>query len=150
MGIMLTFCLISSYCWQLYKDGRPTEYVDAADKAKSNWMRFVNCACHEGHQNLIAFQYDGQVYYKTYRDIPPNTELLVWYGQQYGAELGIASEEKAISPDTGTTDNVDENMDITCSDIVNTGSIDENEIGVCCHIDQTESLLTLVLLMRMR
>ena len=103
-------------------------------------MRFVNCACHEGHQNLIAFQYDGQVYYKTYRDIPPNTELLVWYGQQYGAELGITSEEKAISPDTGTTDNVDENMDVTCSDIVNTGYIDENEIDVCCHIDQTESL----------
>ena len=124
---MLTFCLISSYCWQLYKDGRPTEYVDAADKAKSNWMRFVNCACHEGHQNLIAFQYDGQVYYKTYRDIPPNTELLVWYGQQYGAELGITSEEKAISPDTGTTDSVDENMEVTQSAIVNNWShIHEN------------------------
>lgn len=55
----------------------------------ANWMRYVNCARHEEEQNLMAFQYKGEMYYRTFKHIPAHTELLVWYGDDYGRELGI-------------------------------------------------------------
>ena len=52
-------------------------------------MRYVNCARGPEEQNLTAFQYKRQVYYRTTKIIPSGTELLVWYGDNYGKELGI-------------------------------------------------------------
>ncbi|XP_069703511.1 histone-lysine N-methyltransferase PRDM9-like [Periplaneta americana] len=82
----------SGYCWQIRQNRRPVYCVDAKDCGLANWMRYVNCARHEGEQNLMAFQYKGQMYYRTFREIPPNNELLVWYGDDYGRELGIDVE----------------------------------------------------------
>ncbi|XP_066552076.1 histone-lysine N-methyltransferase PRDM9 [Amia ocellicauda] len=56
---------------------------------QTNWMRFVNCARDEDEQNLVAFQYRGQVYYRSFRPIGPGCELLVWYGEDYARELGV-------------------------------------------------------------
>ena len=64
----------------------------------SNWMRYVNCARSELEQNLVAYQYQGQIYYRTYKDIQPNTELLVWYGPEYGKELGIIRNKMEVLP----------------------------------------------------
>ena len=30
------------------------------------------------------------MYYRTYKDVKPGTELLVWYGDNYAEELGIS------------------------------------------------------------
>nr|CAD7265283.1 unnamed protein product [Timema shepardi] len=89
----------SGYCWQVQyethnytqisRNRRTSHCVDARDKAVSNWMRFVNCARYEEEQNLLAFQYKGEMYYRTYKKIPPHVELLVWYGDEYGKELGV-------------------------------------------------------------
>ena len=54
-------------------------------------MRYVNCARFEEEQNLCAFQYKEEIYYRTLRIIKPNEELLVWYGDSYAALLGINS-----------------------------------------------------------
>ena len=32
-------------------------------------MRYVNCATSETEQNLVAFQYKGEIYYRTYKKI---------------------------------------------------------------------------------
>ena len=69
--------------------------MDAGDVTISNWMRFVNCARNEEEQNLLAFQYKGDIYYRTIKDVSVGTELFVWYGDEYGKELGI---EEASSP----------------------------------------------------
>ena len=63
--------------------------MDAKNCGIANWMRYVNCARNEEEQNLMAFQYKGQMYYRTVREIPSHMELLVWYGDDYGRELGI-------------------------------------------------------------
>jgi SCY1-like protein 2 len=55
-------------------------------------MRYVNCARNEEEQNLMAFQYKGEMYYRTLKHIPAHVELLVWYGDDYGRELGIDVE----------------------------------------------------------
>ena len=71
-------------------------------------MRFANSPCYEEQQNLLAFQFEGNIYYKTYKDISPHTELLVWYGEQYGAELGIlATNKQSPSNKLSDVNNID-------------------------------------------
>ncbi|XP_078287880.1 histone-lysine N-methyltransferase PRDM9-like [Rhinoraja longicauda] len=80
---------ISGYSWAISKANNDTEYIDAQDESKSNWMRFVNCARKGKEQNLVAFQHRGNIYYRTCKPVPPHCELLVWYGDDYAKELGI-------------------------------------------------------------
>lgn len=66
-------------------------YVDAHGEMTSNWMRYVNCARNDEEQNLVAFQYLGKIYYRTFKIVPDSVELLVWYGEKYAEELGLHS-----------------------------------------------------------
>ena len=43
---------------------------------------------------MLAFQYRGEIYYRTVKDIYPGTELLLWYGDHYAKELGISVAEE--------------------------------------------------------
>ncbi|KAM8802758.1 histone-lysine N-methyltransferase PRDM9-like [Rhynchonycteris naso] len=79
----------SGYSWQITKGKNCYEYVDGKDESSANWMRYVNCARDDEEQNLVAFQYHRQIFYRTCRVIKPDCELLVWYGDEYGQELGI-------------------------------------------------------------
>ena len=54
-------------------------------------MRFVNCSRCEDEQNLVAYQFRGEIYYRTYKPVTPGKELLVWYGESYAKDLGISS-----------------------------------------------------------
>ncbi|KAI8512794.1 Histone-lysine N-methyltransferase prdm9 [Branchiostoma belcheri] len=86
--------LTSGYAWQISKNDKVKYYIDATDVTKSSWMRYVNCARNEEEQNLVAFQYYRNIYYRTYKPIRPGTELLVWYGNEYAKELGISEKEE--------------------------------------------------------
>ncbi|XP_041981648.1 histone-lysine N-methyltransferase set-17-like [Aricia agestis] len=80
----------SSYCWQIRDaNNRPCHVMDASDANNSNWMRYVNCSRHWFEQNLVAYQYRGQIYYRTIKIIPRFTELMVFYGSEFACELGI-------------------------------------------------------------
>lgn len=59
------------------KDGKFSHFVDGHDECNSNWMRFVNCPRSEDEQDLVAFQYRGMIYYRTYKAISSGKELLV-------------------------------------------------------------------------
>ncbi|XP_053528044.1 histone-lysine N-methyltransferase PRDM9-like [Artibeus jamaicensis] len=78
----------SRYSWLIAKGRNCYEYVDGKDRSWANWMRFVNCARDDEEQNLVAFQYHRQIFYRTCRVIRPGHELLVWCGDEYGQELG--------------------------------------------------------------
>ncbi|XP_053524268.1 histone-lysine N-methyltransferase PRDM9-like [Artibeus jamaicensis] len=78
----------SRYSWLIAKGRNRYEYVDGKDKSWANWMRFVNCARDDEEQNLVAFQYHGQVFYRTCQVTSGGCELLVWFGDEYGRELG--------------------------------------------------------------
>eukprot|EP00073_Rattus_norvegicus_P043001 XP_017444954.1 PREDICTED: histone-lysine N-methyltransferase PRDM9 isoform X3 [Rattus norvegicus] len=79
----------SGYSWLITKGRNCYEYVDGQDESQANWMRYVNCARDDEEQNLVAFQYHRKIFYRTCRVIRPGRELLVWYGDEYGQELGI-------------------------------------------------------------
>jgi hypothetical protein len=49
----------------------------------------VNGSRNEQEQNLEIFQYGNSIYYRAIKDIPPEQELLVWYGPSYVQFLGI-------------------------------------------------------------
>ena len=58
----------------------------------------------EEEQNMVAYQYKGNIYYKTYKDVEPCTELMVWYGDQYANHLGIPSTyQPKLRVDLGDT-----------------------------------------------
>ncbi|KAK6491710.1 histone-lysine N-methyltransferase PRDM9-like [Huso huso] len=93
---------LSGYSWMIRKGNSDHEYLDAKNEANSNWMRYVNCARNDEEQNLVAFQYKGQIFYRSCKPIPPGCELLVWYGDEYGKELGVGLDfmwERSIEKD---------------------------------------------------
>ena len=59
--------------------------------------RYVNCARDDEEQNLVALQYHGQIFYRTCQVVRPGCELLVWYGDEYGVELGIKQDSRGKS-----------------------------------------------------
>jgi hypothetical protein len=89
---------------QVYANGTHSHFIDAQNTDKSNWMRFVNCAPTEMEQNLTAYQHHGLIYYRSHKPITAGSELLVWYGADYGKELGITRDDKAQTGPTGPKD----------------------------------------------
>lgn len=73
-------------------DNDVSYFIDGKLSNESNWMRFVNCARNEPEQNLVAYQYNGHIFYRSFKHIYPGNELLVWYGKEYALELGIEVE----------------------------------------------------------
>lgn len=53
----------------------------------------MNCAPNISRQNLVAFQYKGNLYYRTCKNIKAGEELLVFYGNAFAKNLGIDTEK---------------------------------------------------------
>ncbi|NWS37988.1 PRD15 protein, partial [Probosciger aterrimus] len=68
------------------KDG-PLVYFDTTNEDDCNWMMMVRPATEYEHQNLTAFQHDNDIYFTTSQDIPPGTELRVWYAAFYAKKM---------------------------------------------------------------
>lgn len=73
---------------KVFQDGELTHYVDGAGDQR-NWMKYVNCARHDGEQNLVLVQEDGEVFYEVCKEVQEGCELLVWYGDTYLKYMGI-------------------------------------------------------------
>ncbi|KAG7326031.1 hypothetical protein KOW79_010956 [Hemibagrus wyckioides] len=79
----------SGYSWVICKRGQCEEYIDAKRDRCANWMRYVNCARNAEEQNLVAFQFRGEIFYRCCQPIKPGQELLVWYEEKYAKDLSI-------------------------------------------------------------
>ncbi|KAM8788913.1 LOW QUALITY PROTEIN: histone-lysine N-methyltransferase PRDM9-like, partial [Rhynchonycteris naso] len=84
----------NEYSWQITKERNCYMYVNGKDESWANWMRYVNCARDDKEQNLVAFQYHRQIFYRTCWVIRPDSELLIWCGDKYGQKLGIKCSSK--------------------------------------------------------
>lgn len=93
---------------QIYEGSTLSHYIDGSDENCSSWMRFIRCARHKAEQNLFAFQYNGHIYYRAFKDIPTGTELLVWYDERYpmymGIPLGVQVDVVSNAPTAGQSD----------------------------------------------
>ena len=73
---------------QVFQDGELIHYVDGKNNTQ-NWMRHVQCARHDGEQNLILVQEGMEVFFEVSKDIYEGGELLIWYGESYLKYMGI-------------------------------------------------------------
>lgn len=87
----------ASYMWEIFHEGKLLYYIDGSNENKSSWMRYIRCARNGTEQNMYAFQYCGNIYYRAFRDIPTGGELLVWYDEKYPQYMGIPLEICEIS-----------------------------------------------------
>lgn len=78
---------VNSFFKQVYEKNELHYYIDGFNVRKSNWMRYVNPAHTSKQQNLVACQIKQDIYFYTTKAIQPNTELLVWYCQEYARRL---------------------------------------------------------------
>lgn len=69
------------------KKGKVVEYIDGGNKAKSNWLRYVNCPRNKEEENVVATQEDDNIIYWATKDVEKGEELMVWYGEDYGLLL---------------------------------------------------------------
>ena len=61
-------------------------YIDAQNKKKSNWLRYVNGAKTKSQKrkiNVEAYQYGEKVFYRTIKKIKEKEELIIDYGDEY-------------------------------------------------------------------
>ncbi|XP_071821723.1 PR domain zinc finger protein 12-like [Apostichopus japonicus] len=100
--------LNNSFMWEVYDDhGTLSHFVDASDEGLQTWMCFVNSARNDQEQNLEVVQMGKEIYYKAIKTIPPDQELLVYYGNTYemflGIPIGLANtEQKTVKTDSIT------------------------------------------------
>ena len=71
----------------MYKENELYFYIDGYDVQKANWMRYVSPASSSETQNLIACQYEMNIYFYTIKEIDANQELLVWYCREFAERL---------------------------------------------------------------
>ncbi|XP_077977041.1 PR domain zinc finger protein 1-like [Glandiceps talaboti] len=75
------------YFWRIYKSGDFEYYIDGLDTNESNWMRYVNPAHTSEQQNLVACQYNMDIYFYTIKPVEKDSELLVWYCKEFAERL---------------------------------------------------------------
>ena len=115
--------------FQITQGGKAIHVIDGIDPARSNWMRFINCARNEEEQNLVAYQYHRQIYYRVYKEIDAGAEILVWYGDEYGAELGIP-----ILPNEANDDENKDQLPILVPNQLNEDELRHGELP-CTRVD---------------
>ena len=66
-------------------------------------MKFIRFAETKNEQNLMTYEEDGNIYFSTLLPIEKDTEMKVWYCEEYGNRLG---KQKlpwiSVNPDEGT------------------------------------------------
>ncbi|XP_077987147.1 PR domain zinc finger protein 12-like [Glandiceps talaboti] len=82
----------NSFMWEVFdRNGNLKHFVDASRLAEEqrSWMSYVNCARNEEEQNLEVYQLGEDIFYRATKSIPPDQELLVYYGSCYSMFMGI-------------------------------------------------------------
>ncbi|XP_006813906.1 PR domain zinc finger protein 12-like [Saccoglossus kowalevskii] len=102
--------------WEVFNsNGDLKHLVDASciPEEHRSWMSYVNCARNEEEQNLEVYQLGDDIYYRVTKSIPPDQELLVYYGSSYSMFMGIPNRHNADTMQKRpTTGDVSCNMEL--------------------------------------
>ena len=83
----------SGYAWEIWdaEKDKPVGVVDpGSDPDPSvHTLAMVNSANRLAQQNIVAVQFQGEIWYRVCKEIPHGTELLTYYGDDYSKTLGI-------------------------------------------------------------
>ncbi|GAB0098354.1 hypothetical protein DMENIID0001_140750 [Sergentomyia squamirostris] len=64
-------------------------FLDTSNENTSNWMRFVCLAEDFKQQNLLLFEFDGKLFFKSCQFIRPKQEIRVGYSREYAEKYGL-------------------------------------------------------------
>ncbi|XP_024905959.1 PR domain zinc finger protein 15 [Pteropus alecto] len=128
------------------KDGHPVCF-DTSNEDDCNWMMLVRPALAPEHQNLTAFQHGSDVYFTTSRDIPPGTELRVWYAAFYAKKMDKPMLKQACpgvhaagTPESGAPAEAEPSQwacKVCSAAFLELQPLNEHLLG---HLEQTKSL----------
>ncbi|XP_030648092.1 PR domain zinc finger protein 15 [Chanos chanos] len=76
-----------SFPLKIFTKEGPVICFDTSNEEDCNWMILVRPASDHKHQNLTAYQQDDEIYFNTSQDVPPGSELRVWYGAFYAKKM---------------------------------------------------------------
>ncbi|XP_063959564.1 zinc finger protein 93-like [Lytechinus pictus] len=71
--------------WELCITGKVFFYIDG----QKTWMSHLRFAHSDEEQNIEAYQYCGDIYFRSTKVIDPGSELRVFYSKDYGKCVGI-------------------------------------------------------------
>lgn len=88
MNILSIFTFILSWLAKVCVRGKTWYYIDGATDP-NNWMYHVQYARNTEEQNMEAYQFYGDIFFRTTKLIKMGTELRVFYGQDYCKHVGF-------------------------------------------------------------
>ncbi|KAM9858290.1 PR domain zinc finger protein 12b [Aulostomus maculatus] len=123
--------------WEVFnEDGTVRYFIDASQEDQRSWMTYIKCARNEQEQNLEVVQIGSSIFYKAVETIPPDQELLVWYGNSHNTFLGIPGIPGG-DEETGKKSKSDEFHTCEGSSSSSTSSSSSSSLGrmrcVICH-----------------
>nr|XP_054760179.1 oocyte zinc finger protein XlCOF6-like [Lytechinus pictus] len=77
--------LMKESTWEVCVSGQVFFYLDG----HNTWMSQVRCAQSEEEQNIEAYQFYGEIYFKSTRVIEAGSELKVFYSPEYAKRVGV-------------------------------------------------------------
>ncbi|XP_004571669.1 PR domain zinc finger protein 12 [Maylandia zebra] len=121
--------------WEVFnEDGTVRYFIDASQEDQRSWMTYIKCARNEQEQNLEVVQIGSSIFYKAVETIPPDQELLVWYGNSHNTFLGIPGIPGGEDEQSKKTKSDDFH---TCEGSTSTTSTSSTSLGrmrcVICH-----------------
>lgn len=66
-----------------------TSYLDVSNEHTSNWMRFVRIATDHQQQNVLLYEIDTKLYFRSCKFINPNEILCVGYSKDYAEKYNL-------------------------------------------------------------
>ncbi|XP_071964764.1 uncharacterized protein [Antedon mediterranea] len=73
--------------FKIFQNNMQQSILDTSSEDVCNWMMFVRPAEEYFEQNVVAYQWNNDVYFTTSKAIPPHTELKVWYAAEYSKNM---------------------------------------------------------------
>ncbi|XP_072165810.1 uncharacterized protein [Diadema setosum] len=77
--------------WEVCVRGHTWFYLDGACDP-NNWMRHVQTARKGSEQNVEAFQFYGDIFFRTTKSVEAGTQLMVFYSKDYLKHVGFKTE----------------------------------------------------------
>lgn len=71
-------------------EGNGSYVIDAMPLDCSNWLRYVNSPRNFREENAQAVSCAGMIFYMTIKEVNPGSEIMVWYGDNYGLHLNVS------------------------------------------------------------
>ncbi|XP_033644720.1 zinc finger protein PLAG1-like isoform X2 [Asterias rubens] len=75
--------------FKVFKNKTEVSTLDLSNENACSWMMFVRTATTFEEQNLVAYQFNQEIYFATCKPVAPHAELKVWYASDYAGIMNV-------------------------------------------------------------